>query len=464
MNNPTDETMKTNSVHPRVAMMAFAAAVLAPSARAGDGVLDLSQLANYANQTKPAYITKDNTTAGNPITNAGATLGRVLFHDRRLSRNDAVSCSTCHVQSHAFGDSAVASTGVNGTTGRHSMRLINSRFANERRFFWDERAATLEAQTTQPVRDHVEMGFSGTSGDPDFATLTAKLAAISEYRVLFSMTFGDSTVSEARIQSALAQFVRSIQSFDSKFDAGRAQVANNNATFPNFTAQENNGKALFLNAPGPGGGAGCNACHAAPEFDIDPNSLNNGVITRIGGGTDLTNTRSPSLRDLIGPGGQSNGPFMHDGGFSTLAQVINHYNAIPGDNTNLDPRLRRPGGGVQNLNLTQQQRNDLAAFLLTLTGSNVYTDEKWSDPFDAQNQLTLIVLPPDAVTITDHGNGTATIACQAAPNLPYKLQSSSDLKQWTHVETLTSSATGRCEKLVGISGTQFYRFTYEPPM
>jgi cytochrome c peroxidase len=135
----------------------------------------------------------------------------VLFHDRRLSRNDTVSCSSCHAQSHAFADPAVASTGVAGTTGRHSMRLVNERFANEVRFFWDERAATLENQTTQPVRDHVEMGFSGTSGDPDFAALTAKLTAIDEYRVLFAMTFGDAAVTEARIQLALAQFVRSIQ-------------------------------------------------------------------------------------------------------------------------------------------------------------------------------------------------------------------------------------------------------------
>ncbi len=452
-----------------IPLMACMAAVLSTSARAGDGVLDLSQLANYANQPKPAYIAKDNTTAGNPITDAGATLGRVLFHDKRLSRNDTVSCSSCHVQSHAFADSAVASTGVSGTTGRHAMRLINSRFANEPHFFWDERAATLEAQTTQPIRNHEEMGFSGASGDPAFSTLTTKLAAIPEYRVLFSMTFGNSTVSESRIQSALAQFVRSIQSFDSKFDAGRAVAPNNGAPFPNFTQQENNGKALFLNRPAPPGqpqiGAGCAGCHAPPEFDIDPNSLNNGVITKIGGGgIDITNTRAPSLRDLVGPGGQSNGPFMHDGSLATLAQIINHYNAIPGDNMNLDPRLRRPGGGVQNLGLNPQQMNELEAFLRTLTGSAVYTDEKWSDPFDAQNQLTLIVLPPDAVEITDHGNGTATIACQAAPNLPYKLQSSSDLKQWTHVQTLTSNATGRCEKLVGISGTQFYRFTYEPPM
>lgn len=437
------------------------------SADAGDGVLDLTRLANYANQSVPAYITRDNTTVGNPITDKGATLGRVLFHDKRLSRNDTVSCSSCHVQSRAFSDTVTASSGVNGSTGRHSMRLINARFANEARFFWDERAATLETQTTQPIQDHVEMGFSGSSGDPSFADLVIKLSAIDDYRVLFAMTFGDASITEARVQLALAQFVRSIQSFDSKFDLGRVQVANINTNFPNFTASENAGKQLFLTAPSPPGspaaGAGCAACHAAPEFAIDPNSRNNGVTARIGGGTDLTNTRSPSLRDLVGPGGQSNGPFMHDGGLTTLAAVINHYDAIPADNTNLDPRLRRPGGNTQNLNLSAQQKSDLAAFLATLTGTAVYTDEKWADPFDANNQLALIVLPSEAAGIIDHGDGKATIACQVAAGLSYNLQTSTDLKEWKHVATLVSDATGRCEHEVDVSGNAFYRFTYEPP-
>ena len=441
-------------------------AALLTSAYAGDGVLDLTQLANYANQPIPTYITKNNTTPGNPVTDRGATLGRVLFHDKRLSRNDTVSCSSCHVQSHAFSDAPVASSGVNGTTGRHSMRLINARFANEVRFFWDERATTLENQTTQPVKDHVEMGFSGTSGDPAFADLVVKLTAIDEYRVLFAMTYGDAAITETRVQRALAQFVRSIQSFDSKYDIGRAQVAGDAVNFPNFTAQENAGKQLFLNPPPPPGGApagaGCAGCHAPPEFDIAPNSLNNGVITKIGGGTDLTNTRSPSLRDLIGPGGQVNGPFMHDGSFVTLAQVINHYNFIPGDNANLDNRLRRPGG-VQNLNLTQQQKNDLAAFLATLTGSTVYTDEKWSDPFDEENRLSLIVLPADSVRITDHGNGTATVSCSAVPTMSYRLESSTDLKTWSTLATVVAGPEGFCQHLVEISDTTFYRYAYEPP-
>src|SRR4029079_9901627 len=113
-------------------------------------------LANYAKQPTPAYITKSNTPVINQITDSGATLGRVLFYDKRLSRNNTVSCSTCHQQEHGFSEAATASTGVAGTTTRHSMRLINARFGIEEHFFWDERAATLEDQTTQPIRNRFE--------------------------------------------------------------------------------------------------------------------------------------------------------------------------------------------------------------------------------------------------------------------------------------------------------------------
>lgn len=429
---------------------------------AQDGVVDLTVLENYANQTRPAYITRDNIPGNNPITNAGATLGRILFYDKRLSRNDTVSCSSCHVQARGFGDTPTASTGVNGTTGRHSMRLVNARFGQETHFFWNERATSVENQATQPIKDHTEMGFSGTLGDPAFADLVTKLSTIPEYRVLFAMTFGDASINETRIQQAIAQFVRSIQSFDSKYDAGRATGAADNQAFPNFTANENAGKQLFL-APPLQGGAGCAVCHRPPEFDIDPNSLNNGVTAAIGGGTDLTNTRSPSLRDLVGPGGQSNGPFMHNGSLVNLAQVINHYNAIPADNTNLDPRLRRPGGQLQNLGLTDQQKSDLAAFLLTLTGSNVYTDPKWANPFNTSGGLELIVLPDSATSIQPNANGTITLTCHAAANLTYQLQSSPNLVDWTDVETITSDANGTMTRTFSTSGKMFYRFTFTPP-
>lgn len=455
--------MKTRRPIRSIGLSLFATVI---TASGQSGILDLTKLENYSAQPIPAYITKNNTPGGpnaNPITDAGATLGRVLFYDKRLSRNSTISCSSCHQQASAFSDPVTASTGVAGTTGRHSMRLINSRFAVESRFFWDERAASLEAQTTQPIRDHVEMGFSGTLGDPVFSELVTRISAIEEYRVLFAATFGTATINENRIQRALAQFIRSIQSFDSKYDAGRVGLADNQP-FPNFTPQENAGKQRFLSPPGgPGRGAGCAGCHRPPEFDIDPRSLNNGVITGFGG-TDLTNTRSPSLRDLVGPSGQSNGAFMHDASKTDLLAVINHYNLIPSDNTNLDPRLRRPDGSTQSLNLTQGEKNELIAFLRTLTGSSVYTDTKWSSPFNAQGQLSLIIIANGSTSLQPSGNGTANLISTGAPGLPYRVESSTDLSHWDLVTTLNADTNGNLQHAVPTSGTStFYRFTYVPP-
>lgn len=351
--------------------------------------IDPTNLANYANQGKPAYINKDNT-GNNIITDAKATLGRVIFYDKQLSVNNTTSCGSCHVQKFAFGDTALSSLGVqNGRTGRHSMRLINSRFSNERRFFWDERAATLEEQSTQPIKDHAEMGFSGQDGRPAFTALLQKLQAIGYYQELFKFAYGDENVTEARLQECLSQFVRSIQSFDSKYDAGRATAADQQP-FANFTQQENAGKNLFLAPPQfsadgvrIAGGLGCAGCHAAPEFSIDPNSGNNGIIGILNGtGIDINNTRAPSLRDLVGMDGTLNGPMMHTGGITSLNSLIGHYgriNLAPG-NTRLDPRLR-PNGVGQQLNLNANEVDAVVAFLKTLTGTAVYTDARWSDPF-----------------------------------------------------------------------------------
>ncbi len=358
--------------------------------------IDLNNLFNYESQTIPPYITKDNTD-GNAITDEGATLGRVLFYDKHLSSNNTIACASCHKQEFAFGDTAVASVGVNGTTGRHSMRLINARFADEAKFFWDERADSLEMQTTMPIQDHAEMGYSGTQGDPDFNDLILELEALPYYEDLFVAAYGDASITEHRIQKALSQFVRSIQSFDAKYDIGRAQAPNDGAPFQNFTQEENEGKGLFLappqfNAQGErtGGGAGCGGCHRAPEFDIDPNTLNNGFLTSIGGGQDFTNTRAPSLRDLVKTNGEVNGPMMHHGGPATLGAAIAHYNSITNvPNANIDPRLT-PGGNGQQLNLTPAEIDAIAAFLTTLAGTDVYTNEKWSDPFDANGNITIL--------------------------------------------------------------------------
>jgi cytochrome c peroxidase len=358
--------------------------------------IDLNNLPNYAQQTIPAYITRNNTPPNNQVSDKVAILGRVLFYDKNLSINNSISCGSCHHQQFAFSDTARQSVGFNGgLTDRHAMRLVNARFGQEVKFFWDERAASLEAQTTQPIQNHVEMGFSGTNGDPGIDSLIRKMATLSYYPTLFANAFGSTAITETKMQQAMAQFVRSFIAFDSKYDIGRAQVANDGAPFPNFTTEENEGKTLFL-APPNNNGAGCQGCHRAPEFDIDPATLNNNVIRTAADTTvfDLTNTRAPSLRDLVNPNGEPNGPMMHNGEFTTLISVINHYNQIQINpaNTNLDPRLRGPGPGGQgqNLQLTQAQKNALIAFLKTLTSNAVYSDPKLSDPFDATGNLTLI--------------------------------------------------------------------------
>lgn len=384
------------------------------------GTIDLLNLFDYEDPDGiPGYIIHDNTPADNPITDAGATLGRVLFYDQQLSLNGSISCGSCHKQEFAFGDTARVSLGLDGgETGRHSMRLAYISFGEEDRMFWDERADHIEHQVLQPVQDHLEMGWSGENGQPDLDSLVSRLAQIDYYQDLFTFVYGDPVVNPTRMRRALAQFLRSIRSFDSKYDEG---VALNNGQFappfPNFTDEENLGKALFRLPPGEPGtppsglnGAGCLPCHGPPEFGIDAASLNNGVIGVAGDpdATDLTNTRAPSLRDVAHPGGTENGPFMHDASLETLLDVVNHYNHIPFDvavNPMLDPKLRGGAGGTgQNLALTKPQKDALIAFLKTLTSQDIYTNPKWSDPFDANGDIDIVgLVGTDDFTQVDFG-------------------------------------------------------------
>ncbi len=357
------------------------------------GAIDLNVLANYAAPSVPNYIRPANTVL-NPVTDKGATLGRAIFYDQALSVTGFVACSTCHEQANAFseGDDTPTSQGIFGEfTGRSSTRLVNTLYGEEERFFWDERAENMEDQVTKPFKDHNEHGFSGEGGRPDFDDMIAIMQADASYPELFRFVFLDETITEERIQSALAQFVHSIVSFDSKYDAGRAQVNNDNDPFPNFTAAENAGKALFLRPPGGNnGGAGCAACHQPPEFAIRTNMGTNGVVgvALEPGEFDFTNTRSPSLRDVLNAAGTRHSRHMHDGSLITLRDVINHYDniVVPAgeperteflntiDNRLVDVATPRV------LNLNETEKDQLIAFLQTLTGTNIYTDEKWSNP------------------------------------------------------------------------------------
>lgn len=342
--------------------------------------VDPRALPNYASQTLPAYYTPvlSREVVGltaNPITNAGATLGRVLFFDTQLSRTNNISCASCHAQSLAFGDSSQFSVGYEGgLTGAHSMRLTNARFNESGRYFWNKRALSLEAQTTEPVKDSVEMGFDAEHGG--ITVMLARLQGLSYYPPLFRLAFGTDVITEARVQQALAQYVRSILATNSKWDAGYTTVdaapgVPNFATpLPNLTAQEQRGQALYFLPPN-AGGAGCQGCHVAPSFSLAANSLSNGL--------DAGNSvvfRAPSLKNVA-----RSRRFMHDGRFTTLEQVVDFYDNGVQVGPATDARLIGPGGAPRRLDLTAADKAALVAFLRTLNEQTVGTDVRFTDPF-----------------------------------------------------------------------------------
>lgn len=345
--------------------------------------LNLSALSTYANVPFPVHFdadvfrTLDNTPLDNPITDPGATLGRVLFHDKRLSVNDTVACASCHLQPSGFGDSAKFSAGIipGLVTGAHSMRLGNARFYAPGSMFWDKRAPTLEFQTTQPIQSSVEMGFDASQGG--MPALLAKMKTLPYYPELFAFVFGDSAITEDRMQKALAQFVRSMASTHSKWDEGASQVYDPTAPGKglgaprsNFTPSENRGQQVFF-APKNQGGAGCVVCHQAPTFALNGNSRSNGLDA---GETRLF--KSPSLKNI-----SATGPYMHNGVFPSLEAVVEHYNGGIQDGPALDQRLRGPDGLPQRLNLSDSDKAALVDFLKTLQDPVLNSDARFGTPF-----------------------------------------------------------------------------------
>ena len=328
-----------------------------------------------------AAVDNDNTPATNPTTNEGATLGRVLFYDKKLSANGSISCASCHKQENGFSDNAQLSLGFEGgTTRRHSMSLINAKWYGRGRFFWDERAQTLEAQVLMPFQDPVEMGM----------TLDEVVSTVQEqsyYPPLFEDAFGTAEINSGRIAEALAQFVRSIVSVDSKYDEGRQQVSIPTTDFPNFSASENNGKRLFFQPVSLGGG-GCIGCHSTEAFvNPDNGTTNNGldassaddlgVFEAINNPAFLGTFKVPSLKSIA-----LTAPYMHDGRFSTLEEVVEHYNSGIQDHPNLGNALRDANGQPVRLNFTEQEKADLVNFLKALTDDELTNDVRFSDPFN----------------------------------------------------------------------------------
>jgi cytochrome c peroxidase len=307
--------------------------------------------------------------ADNPATVEGIDLGRQLFYDKALSLDRTVACASCHLQTHAFTDSAVYSRGVNGTQGtRNAMPIFNMVWAN--RFFWDGRSPDLRDQVVQPVQDPLEMHLP-------MEEALSRLRSSEHYREMFGKAFGDETVNVERFQKALEQFVLSLTSWRSKFDMVRMGQST-------FSASEQRGFDLFMreySAPGSGRplGADCFHCHGGVLFT---NRLyeNNGIDSVLqaghqvvtGSAGDRGKFKTPSLRNVA-----LTAPYMHDGRFANLEQVLDHYDHGVVQSNTLNANLRVQTGGLR---LSVQDKADIIAFLHTLTDSTLATNPAYSEP------------------------------------------------------------------------------------
>lgn len=349
-----------------------------------------------------AATDNDNTPESNPITNDGATLGRVLFYDNQLSANQTISCASCHQQENGFSDSRVLSIGFEGqTTRRHSMGLTNAVWYERGKFFWDERAATLEEQVLMPFQDPVEMGMT-------LEEVVNEVQSQAFYPELFDKAFGTEEINAERISMALAQFVRSMVSVSSRYDIGRQSVNIPITNFSNFTDSENNGKQLFFR-PKSLGGLSCVGCHSTEAFiNPDAGATNNGldaestsdlgVFEAIQNPAFLGAFKVPSLKNI-----ELTAPYMHDGRFATLEEVVEHYNSGVQAHRNLNNSLKDANGLPQQLNLTSQEKADVVNFLKTLTDTVLINAVRFSDPFIRNNCL-------DEIEISDVVTGTNTFS------------------------------------------------------
>lgn len=324
---------------------------------------------------------------GNPVntnslkvTNEGASLGRVLFYDKKLSLNNTISCGTCHQQDKAFTDGLALSKGFEGRiTSRSTMAIMNP--IAQRNLFWDSRSSNLEDLALRPVTNHIEMGMDNMD------RLITKLANTSYYPDLFKKAFGTSTISAKNISSALSQFVGSITTADSKFD--RVEGSQMQGPSASFSELEAIGQNLFQQ--------NCASCHAGLNFiaddsptgayggggDFNAGTTNKKGATNIGldfvyadNGLGNGNFKIPSLRNIA-----VTSPYMHDGRFKTLEEVLNHYTNGIKPHAKLDVKFKGANSSVKPIILSDVEKKAVIAFLNTLTDQTMLKDPKFSDPF-----------------------------------------------------------------------------------
>ena len=317
--------------------------------------------------------------ADNPLTVEGVALGRHLFYEKALSVTNTVACASCHRQELAFTDGLARAQGVNGTLSpRSAMSLGN--LAWEPRLTWDGAATSLEAQARIPIENPVEMHQTLTAG-------VARLQATSNYPALFRAAFGSSAITEANTLKALAQFERTLISSNSRYD----QFMNGNRTA--LSTLEQQGLVLFTTHPLPNAiptqslrGGNCGDCHSGSLLTnhtfsnngLDATFADLGLGLQTGLPTDNGKFRVPSLRNIA-----LTAPYMHDGRFTTLAQVVDHYNEhVILNSPNIDPLLLNTSNtaGHFTLELTADEKTKILAFLQTLTDTTFTHDPRFAKP------------------------------------------------------------------------------------
>ena len=313
-----------------------------------------------------------NIASDNELTVQGVKLGRMLFYEKMLSADGTQACASCHLQEFAFTDSAQFSIGVRGEKGgRHAMSVFNMAW-NDNEFFWDGRAHLLRDQALLPIQDELEM-------DETLENVVAKLSASQMYKDQFIRVFGTDEVTSEKVSLALEQFMNSITSTNSKYDDFLSDSTV-------FSESEKRGFKLFnteYNQFFPEqSGADCQHCHSGLNFENDQ-YMNNGLDATFADDGRGKATEDPadngkfkvtSLRNIA-----LTAPYMHDGRFSTLEEVVEHYNSQLQASSTLDPALEQTR--ETGLFLTEQDKKDLVAFLKTLTDKDLTTNSEYSTPF-----------------------------------------------------------------------------------
>ena len=315
------------------------------------------------------------------VDNKQATLGRVLFYDKRLSVNGEVNCASCHKAELAFTDGEQFSKGVTEErTSRNTLALgsfpsFNAYYGfGGTRMFWDNRVASVIEQSAETMKNPIEMG------NVDLANLADELVKEEYYDVLFKKAFPnqDWMTNEEKMLQALQTFVSSIGCFNSKYDKALIDENGNNAAqFSKFTAQENQGKQLFnqhcANCHNLGAGFATTIVAANNGLDLDYADEGMGAISNVS--TENGLFKVPMLRNI-----ELTAPYMHDGRFATLEQVVEHYSSGVKNHPNLHPELKS-GNLPKQLDLDTNEKQALVAFLKTLTDSESLSSVRYSDPF-----------------------------------------------------------------------------------